>query len=133
MKNSPVNMAATFDPLLGWTEEKVKAYVENTPLMTGDHMLIHNRQKGYDEYILATVKNPSLGKQQRVLLDTICAAGGATFYKTGINYFHPKGRSRMLPPAPEIVALIKGNPEGKKSVSMRHNCNALTNWQAVAA
>lgn len=90
-------------PYFGWTEDRIKRFVLDTPLKVGDPMIIYNGQGGMHHYVLARVENPALGKQKRVLLSKSSATGGATFYSSGKNCFSPKGRSKMLPLIPELI------------------------------
>lgn len=91
-------------PLFGWTEETTKQFIAEKPLQAGDPMIIYNGQAGMHHYVLATVENPALGKQKRVLLSRSGAYGGTTFYRSGKNCFAPTGQTRMLPPVPELMS-----------------------------
>ena len=102
-----IHLDRNADPLFGWTEETTREYIESRPLAKGDRMLIVNRQAGLLEYELATVENPALGRQRRVLLDKPAQYGGATFYRNGKNCFSPKGQSRMIPPVDQVVQAIE--------------------------
>lgn len=93
-------------PYFGWDEVTTKEYIESRPLAAGDTMLIYNGQANMHHYDAATVVDPALGKQKRVLLSKSSATGGTTFYRSGKNCFSPKGQSRMLPPVPEIMQAI---------------------------
>lgn len=98
-------------PYFGWSEETTKAYVVDRPLAVGDLMLIYNGQGNMHHYQLATVVDPALGRQRRVLLSTSSATGGTTFYRNGKNCFSPKGQSRMLPPIADIVERLRDKKE----------------------
>lgn len=93
-------------PLFGWTEDRIKQYVNDKPLKVGDQMIIYNGQAGTHHYILALVENPALGRQKRVQLSKAGCAGGSTFYRGGKNCFAPTGQTRMLPPIPELMKHI---------------------------
>lgn len=95
------------DWLLGWTEEKVKAYVESRPLAAGDKMLIVNQYGGFRTYELVQVENPSLGRQRRVLVSMHQQLGGQTFYRSGKNCFQPKGQTKMIPPTSCLEPYLK--------------------------
>lgn len=89
-------------PHFGWDGDSVRKYVESKPLVAGDKMFVYNGQGGMHEYIEATVENPSLGRQKRVVLSVSAAYGGSTFYRTGKNCYSPTGQSFMLPPTPQL-------------------------------
>ena len=90
-------------PLFGWTDQSTRCHIENKPLIAGDLMIIYNGQGGGHEYSLASVENPSSGKQLRVILSKAAATGGTSFHRTGKICFSPKGRSRMLPLIPVLM------------------------------
>ncbi len=66
-------------PFFGWDEDTIKAYIVNRPLEAGDSMLIYNGQWNMHNYVLATVINPALGRQKRVVLSAASATGEPTF------------------------------------------------------
>lgn len=91
------------DLLLGWTEEKTKAYIETKPLAAGDLMVVASTYGGLASYELVKVINPAHGRQRRVLVSGHRSPhAGATFYRSGKNCFSPKGQTRLIPPSPEI-------------------------------
>jgi hypothetical protein len=98
-------------PYFGWDDDTTKAYIVDRPLAFGDIMLIYNGQANMNHYEVATVVDPALGRQKRVLLSTPSATGGMTFYRSGKNCFSPKGQSRMLPPASEIMERLGSKKE----------------------
>lgn len=51
------------DPLLGWTDDSIKAYIATKPLAAGDHMIVANWQAGFIAYELATVQKVDHGRQ----------------------------------------------------------------------
>ncbi len=85
-------------PYFGWNAETTKEYIIQKPLQQGDFMVIFNSQFHILRYMLAKVENPDHGKQHRIILSKSGEAGGVTFYRTGVNCFHPKGQTVMLPP-----------------------------------
>lgn len=91
-------------PLFGWTDNSTRDHIQDKPLVVGDLMIIYNGQGGLHGYSLASVENPSSGKQRRVILSKAAAFGGTSFYRTGKNCYSPRGRSRMLPP---VLALME--------------------------
>ncbi|MCM2523603.1 hypothetical protein [Stenotrophomonas maltophilia] len=52
-------------PLFGWTSTTVKAHLQAQPPGVGDAMIIYNAHGGFHAYPLATVVNPSAGRQKR--------------------------------------------------------------------
>lgn len=72
-------------PMFGWTDNSTRDYIQNKPLVVGDLMIIYNGQGGLHEYSLASVENPSSGKQRRVIVSKAAAFGGTSFYRTGKN------------------------------------------------
>lgn len=115
------------DPYFGWTPEKTEEYIIARPLKAGDKMLIVNTQAGFEEYVLATVVNQDTGRQHRVVLDTASAWGGTSFYRSGKNCFSPKGKSKMIPPVPEVLEVIATTPSGKFVLSNRRHGTPLLN------
>lgn len=90
-------------PMFGWTRDSIKMHIFNHPLMVGDPMIIYNAHGGFHRYSLATVENPALGVQKRVVLSKSGDSGGASFHRSGINAFMPKGRTCMIPPVVELM------------------------------
>lgn len=90
-------------PFFGWDETSTKHYFESSNLKKGDHVMVYNGQGGFHEYRMATVEEPALGRQKRVVLSVDAAWGGSTFYRSGRNCYSPTGQSRMLPPIKALM------------------------------
>lgn len=94
-------------PLFGWTPEAVREHMLAKPVEAGDLMIIYNAHGGVHSYTLAQVVQPAAGRQRPVVLSKAGLSGGTAFYRTGINVFMPKGRTRMIPPVPALMAHLR--------------------------
>jgi len=94
------------DPLFGYKEETLKAYIESKPLRAGDQMLIYAGYGMMHWYNLVEVEAVDSGQQRRVVVNTPPMWGGRSFYRSGKNCLMPKGQARLLPPIPWIMELL---------------------------
>jgi hypothetical protein len=69
--------------------------------------VIRNTQGGSLSYKKATVTRLGSGRFE---LDAAGESGGATFYYSGKNCFHPKGQTRLVEPTPPVLVACDGLP-----------------------
>ena len=88
-------------PCHGQTAQSVEAWLREH-IAEGIQVAIRNTQGGRISYKTATVVRLARG---RFTLDRAGETGGASFYYSGKNCFHPKGQTRLVIPTPEVIAV----------------------------
>lgn len=99
------------DPLLGYTGDALKEYIEALPLHVGDEMMIYGSHGMMHTYSLVKVEAINIGRQKRIVVSKPGPWGGKSFYRTGTNCFSPTGQSRLIPSIPWLKSQMSAREE----------------------
>lgn len=97
-------------PCHGQTEESIKEWMRAN-VQIGTVVVVRNSQGGFLHYARAKVVRIS---KTRFEVDTLgkgnISGGGHTFYYSGKNCWSPKGKTRLVVPTPEVLAVCDQLP-----------------------
>lgn len=87
-------------PCHGQTDVEVKDWLKAN-VVVGCVVVIRSTLGGFTTYRKARVDGTRKG---RIYLDAAGESGGAAFYFSGKNCFHPKGQTRLVVPTDAVLA-----------------------------
>ena len=100
-------------PCDGQTREEIEAWIRENETI-GLQVVIRSCYGGFYNYKLAEIER--IGKRGQITLNKAGdSGGGANFYRSGKNCFHPKGQTKLVMPTEASLAACKIKTDTKYS------------------